>query len=114
MPPVGHASVCVRLDYKVQARFPSISLAHLLLSLVGSLSSEESWRRHLPGSAFSADQANAIISSAMTVVRWTRSGALEHSIALLQETCLCTWFSIGGMAGVSKFISGAFAGASLA
>ena len=76
--------------------------------------SEESWKRHLNSCGFSPAQASDIVSTALTILKWTAAGASEHSAAILQEMMSTTWFSIDVIKGINRCIQGTLAGTSLA
>ena len=84
------------------------------ISIPGDSSSEEQWRRHLGTCGFSAEEADAVVDLACSVLTWTAAGASAHNIALLEEAHLLTWFSVEGLRHVTVFCQGCAAGTPLA
>lgn len=76
--------------------------------------SEEAWRRHLHACGYAVDDANLIVSLAMTLLQWEQAGAKAHAVAMLEEFLATTWFSVDGLSFISRCIQGTLAGTSLA
>ena len=95
----------------IQCAFASL---HRNIALRDPNSDDVEWKQHLMDHGFSKEEANDIVSIAITCLQWEVSGGAQHAFLRILEAHRNTWCTTEGLAMAVRFTRGSAAGTSLA
>ena len=73
---------CAALFFDIVSAFASILRRIAVPELPDS---EEMWRRHLCNAGVSPEEADGIVDTALSIIRWGEAGASPHAVAFSQR-----------------------------